>query len=95
MTNRITNRMMTDLGVRRMNDRLNDFERAQTDLTTGKRIRVASDDPAGMSRSLRIVPLSPPMPRQKRTRMTDANGPNSPTPVSEASVTQSSEYASW
>lgn len=54
MSYRITNRMMTDLGVRRLNDRLFQFEKAQTDLTTGKRIRVASDDPAGMSRSLRL-----------------------------------------
>lgn len=52
MTNRITNRMMTDLGVRRMNERLEQFERAQSDLNTGKRLRVASDDPAGMSRAL-------------------------------------------
>ncbi len=46
--------MMTDFGVRRMNERLASFEKAQTDLNTGKRIRVASDDPVGMTRALSI-----------------------------------------
>lgn len=49
MTMRITNRMMVDLAVRRMNDRLTQFESAQRQLATGKRIQVASDDVAGMN----------------------------------------------
>lgn len=49
---RITNRMMVDLAVQRMNTRLGQFERSQRDLATGRRIHVASDDVAGMNAAI-------------------------------------------
>lgn len=52
MNMRITNRMMVDLAVSRMNTRLGQFERSQRDLATGRRIHVASDDVAGMNTAL-------------------------------------------
>jgi len=55
MTMRITNRMMVDLAVRRMNDRLTQFESSQRQLATGKRIQVASDDVAGMNTVLEVT----------------------------------------
>jgi flagellar hook-associated protein 3 FlgL len=51
---RITNRMMVDLAVQRMNTRLGQFERSQRDLATGRRIHVASDDVAGMNSAIGI-----------------------------------------
>lgn len=54
MTMRITNRMMVDLAVARMNDRLTQFESSQRELATGKRIHVASDDVAGMNTALDV-----------------------------------------
>ena len=52
MNMRITNRMMVDLAVQRMNTRLGQFERSQRDLATGRRIHVASDDVAGMNAAI-------------------------------------------
>lgn len=52
MNMRITNRMMVDLAVQRMNTRIGEFERSQRDLATGRRIHVASDDVAGMNTAL-------------------------------------------
>jgi flagellar hook-associated protein 3 FlgL len=52
MSMRVTNRMMVDLAVQRMNTRLGQFERSQRDLATGRRIHVASDDVAGMNTAL-------------------------------------------
>lgn len=52
MSMRITNRMMVDLAVQRMNTRLGQFERSQRDLATGRRIHVASDDVAGMNSAI-------------------------------------------
>lgn len=52
MSMRVTNRMMVDLAVQRMNTRIGQFERSQRDLATGKRIHVASDDVAGMNTAL-------------------------------------------
>jgi flagellar hook-associated protein 3 FlgL len=49
---RITNRMMVDLAVQRLNTRLGQFERSQRDLATGRRIHVASDDVAGMNSAI-------------------------------------------
>lgn len=54
MSMRITNRMMVDLAVQRMNTRLGQFERSQRDLATGRRIHVASDDVAGMNSAIGI-----------------------------------------
>ena len=54
MSMRITNRMMVDLAVQRMNTRLGQFERSQRDLATGRRIHVASDDVAGMNSAMGI-----------------------------------------
>lgn len=54
MSLRVTTRMMSDLGVARMNDRLAQFERSQRNLATGRRIHVASDDVAGMNQSLSV-----------------------------------------
>lgn len=54
MPMRITNRMMVDQAVARMNDRLRQFEASQKDLATGKRIHVASDDVAGMNVALGV-----------------------------------------
>lgn len=50
MSFEITNRMITGMGVQPINQDSSAFEGAQPDLATGKRIRVGSDDPAGMSR---------------------------------------------
>ena len=52
MSMRVTNRMMVDLAVQRMNTRIGQFERSQRDLATGRRIHVASDDVAGMNTAL-------------------------------------------
>lgn len=52
MSMRVTNRMMVDLAVQRMNTRIGQFERSQRDLATGRRIHVASDDVAGMNSAL-------------------------------------------
>jgi flagellar hook-associated protein 3 FlgL len=52
MNMRVTNRMMVDLAVQRMNTRIGQFERSQRDLATGRRIHVASDDVAGMNQAL-------------------------------------------
>ncbi len=52
MAMRVTTRMMSELGLSRMNERLAQLERSQRDLATGRRIHVASDDVSGMSASL-------------------------------------------
>lgn len=49
---RVTNRMLVDQGVRRLDERITEFERAQRALATGRRIHVPSDDVAGMNRAL-------------------------------------------
>jgi flagellar hook-associated protein 3 FlgL len=54
MTIRVTNRTMVDQAVARMSARLGQFERAQRDLATGRRIHVASDDVAGMNTALNL-----------------------------------------
>jgi flagellar hook-associated protein 3 FlgL len=52
MAMRVTTRMMSELGVSRMNERLAQLERSQRSLSTGRRIHVASDDVSGMSAAL-------------------------------------------
>ncbi|MDH4118712.1 MAG: flagellar hook-associated protein FlgL, partial [Acidimicrobiia bacterium] len=52
MAMRVTNRMMVDLAVQRLNTRIGQFERSQRDLATGRRIHVASDDVAGMNTAM-------------------------------------------
>jgi flagellar hook-associated protein 3 FlgL len=51
---RITNRMMVDQAVGRMNSRIEQFERSQRDLATGRRIHVASDDVGGMNIAMNV-----------------------------------------
>jgi flagellar hook-associated protein 3 FlgL len=52
MAMRVTTRMMSELGVSRMNERLAQLERSQRSLATGRRIHVSSDDVSGMSAAL-------------------------------------------
>lgn len=51
---RITNEMMVNNSVRRLNTRLSAYERAQSELATGRRILKPSDDPSGASRALAL-----------------------------------------
>ena len=52
MAMRVTTRMMSELGLGRMNERLAQLERSQRSLSTGRRIHVASDDVSGMAAAL-------------------------------------------
>ncbi len=52
MAMRVTTRMMSELGVNRMNERLAQLERSQRSLASGRRIHVASDDVSGMTAAL-------------------------------------------
>ena len=52
MAMRVTTRMMSELGVSRMNERLAQLEKSQRSLATGRRIHVSSDDVSGMSAAL-------------------------------------------
>jgi flagellar hook-associated protein 3 FlgL len=48
---RITSEVMVTRSLERLETRLSRYERAQTELSSGKRILVASDDPAGARRA--------------------------------------------
>lgn len=50
---RITNSMMINNMLRNMSANLNRLDKYQSQLATGRKIRVPSDDPVGASRSLR------------------------------------------
>jgi len=51
---RVTSEMMISQSLQRLSTRLLRYERAQSDVATGKRIRTPSDDPAGASRALTL-----------------------------------------
>ncbi len=51
---RITNEMMVANSLRRLSTRLGRYERAQSQLATGRRILTPSDDPAGAGRGLAL-----------------------------------------
>jgi flagellar hook-associated protein 3 FlgL len=51
---RITSEVMVTRSLERLGNRLATYERTQTELATGKRILVASDDPAGARRASSI-----------------------------------------
>ncbi len=51
---RVTNEMIVSNSLRRLNTRLAAYERAQSELATGRRIIKPSDDPSGASRALAL-----------------------------------------
>ena len=51
---RVTSEMMITQSLQRLSTRLERYERAQTEMATGKRLRAPSDDPASASRSLTL-----------------------------------------
>jgi flagellar hook-associated protein 3 FlgL len=51
---RVTNQAMVGTSLRRLSQRLARYERAQTQIATGKRILKPSDDPAGANRGLAL-----------------------------------------
>jgi flagellar hook-associated protein 3 FlgL len=51
---RVTSQSMVGTSLRRLSQRLARYERAQTQIATGKRIRKPSDDPAGANRGLAL-----------------------------------------
>lgn len=51
---RVTNEMVVNNSLRRLNTRLSAYERAQSELATGRRIIKPSDDPSGASRALAL-----------------------------------------
>lgn len=51
---RITNNMMVSTMMRNMNDNLERMDKSQQQMATGKRFQIPSDDPIGVSKSLRL-----------------------------------------
>ena len=51
---RITNNMLVDNMLYNLNENLNRFEEINTQVTTGKKFQVPSDDPIGVSKSLKF-----------------------------------------